>query len=170
MKASSSIWWLLPFGITIASSLFALYILVFGLSFSSPLCRYSPPGIGPICYQAYQERYQNLVWDTGVEAAFTQLKDEHAENSYVRGACHRLTHVIGRAAIDRYGDLSSAYSNGDTFCGAGYYHGAMEALVAKIGADKILEQANTLCADLRERQEYSFYHYSCVHGLGHGFM
>jgi hypothetical protein len=41
--------------------------------------------------------------------------------------------------------------------------------VAKVGADKILREADTLCADLRER-ERSIYHYNCVHGLGHGFM
>jgi len=46
----------------------------------------------------------------------------------------------------------------------------MEAIVAKIGPDKILTEAGTICGDLAENEPYSFYHYNCVHGLGHGFM
>lgn len=121
-------------------------------------------------YACYQARYQNLVKDSGVDAAFAELKDEYEKNGFVKSQCHQLTHVIGRAALNLYGDLPSTYGRGDNFCWSGYYHGAMEAVVANIGADKILEEANTVCADLGEHQKYSFYHYNCVHGLGHGFM
>jgi hypothetical protein len=121
-------------------------------------------------YACYQERYQGLVRGSGVEAAFADLKDEYEKNEFVRAQCHQLTHVVGRAALDLHGDLSSTYSRGDNFCWSGYYHGAMEAIVAKIGPDEILQQANTICADMRKNQERSFYHYNCVHGLGHGFM
>jgi hypothetical protein len=70
-----------------------------------------------------------------------------------------------------YGDIPNTYSKGDNFCWSGYYHGAMEATVAKIGPDKILNEADTICAPLGEGdQKHSFYHYNCVHGLGHGFM
>ena len=70
-----------------------------------------------------------------------------------------------------YGDIPTTYSHGDSFCWSGYYHGAMEATVAKIGPDKVLDQAATICAPLGEgEQKYSFDHYNCVHGLGHGFM
>jgi hypothetical protein len=82
-----------------------------------------------------------------------------------------MTHVIGRAAFDLYGDLSTTYAQGDNFCWSGYYHGAMEAVAAKLGPDKILNESNTICADVGTgQQKYSFYHYNCVHGLGHGFM
>jgi hypothetical protein len=33
-----------------------------------------------------------------------------------------------------------------------------------------VDEANSICADLREGQKYSYYHRNCVHGLGHGFM
>jgi hypothetical protein len=173
---------LLPFGILTTSALLALSIVV-----------YKPPlvdrsfvavadlvGIEPTVadcsgaaandYACYQGRYQQLVRGSGVAASFDKLKDEYENNAFVRGNCHQLTHVIGRAAVGLYGDLSATYGKGDSFCWSGYYHGAMEAIVAKIGPDKIRDEANSICADLGENQKYSFFHYNCVHGLGHGFM
>jgi hypothetical protein len=181
MRASFNKWWLLPFGILAASALVALSIVVFEPSFINrsfaEVARQGPSGPVVDCsgasvadYACYQERYQDLVQGSGVKAAFADLKNEYEKNEFVNSYCHQLTHVIGRAAVDLYGDLSSTYSRGDNFCWSGYYHGAMEAIVARIGPDRILDEANTICADLRERQSYSFYHYNCVHGLGHGFM
>jgi hypothetical protein len=121
-------------------------------------------------YACYQRRYQALVRELGVEAAFAELKGEIARDDLASSNCHQLTHVIGRVAAEIYGDISGSYARGDSLCGSGYYHGVMETVVAKIGPEKVLEEANTLCADLRERQERSIYHYNCAHGLGHGFM
>lgn len=42
--------------------------------------------------------------------------------------------------------------------------------MAKVGPDKIPEEADALCADLPRGQKYSVYHHECAHGLGHGFM
>jgi hypothetical protein len=42
--------------------------------------------------------------------------------------------------------------------------------VEKLGADKILTEADSLCAAFREDQEHSYFHRNCAHGLGHGFM
>jgi hypothetical protein len=117
-----------------------------------------------------QKRYQDLVHQSGVQAAFTDLKGAYETNEFVKSNCHQITHVIGRAAVDLYDDIPESYSHGDNFCWSGYYHGAMEAVVAKIGPDKILDEANEICASVSEEQKYSFYHYNCVHGLGHGFM
>jgi hypothetical protein len=116
-------------------------------------------------FACLQKRYQDLVNGSGVGAAFAELKNELTSNELARSNCHELTHIIGYAAAELYGDIPSTYSRGDSFCGSGYYHGAMEAIIAKIGPDKVLEEADTLCAGL-----YSFYHYNCAHGLGHGFM
>ncbi len=102
-----------------------------------------------------QKRYQELVRDSGVGAAFAELKNELTHNELAKSNCHELTHVIGHAAAELYGDIPSTYSRGDSFCGSGYYHGAMEAIVAKLGADRVSEEADTLCAGL-----YSFDHYA----------
>ena len=124
----------------------------------------------PTDYLCYEQRYRDLIRDYGVDAAFDELKDELSINEFARSNCHLLTHFIGRAAADLSGDVGTVYSHGDNFCGSGYYHGAMEAIVAKVGPDKILEKANSLCDNLDGYQKYSFDHYNCAHGLGHGFM
>ncbi len=108
--------------------------------------------------------------DSGVEAAFAELKDEYKKNDLVRASCHELTHDIGYAAAELYSDVPGTFSQGDDFCASGYYHGAMMSVVAEIGPDEMLKEADTLCDDLRENQNGSVHHYSCVHGLGHGFM
>jgi hypothetical protein len=122
-------------------------------------------------YLCYLQRYRDLVRTYGVEAAFAQLQIEVTTKEFARSNCHLMTHFIGRAAVDLYGDdTATVFSHGDNYCGSGYYHGAMEAIVEKIGPDKILHEANTLCANLDGDQGHSFDHYNCAHGLGHGFM
>lgn len=172
MKVAYKRWWLLPVGILIMSAIVAVNILVFGLSFSvlTETDANRSAGVREADYAFYQQHYQNLVLESGVTAAFDELKNEYTKDAFVSSQCHQLTHVIGRAAFDLYGDLPYTYSQGDPFCASGYYHGAMEAVVAKIGADRILEEADLICADLAEGQKYSVSHFSCVHGLGHGFM
>jgi hypothetical protein len=177
-------WWLLPLGIFTASALCALGILVFRPAFveHSYAAVFGPVPSGeeaavqcsgPLAndYSCYQKRYQDLVYGSGVEAALAELKDEFAKEPFVKSNCHQLTHVIGRTAAKLYdGDVASTYGRGDDFCASGYYHGAMETVVADIGADKIREEADGICAAPREQQEQSLNHRNCAHGLGHGFM
>jgi hypothetical protein len=142
-----------------------------GPSRTEEIARADCSGASAADYICYQQRYQNLVHSYGVEAAFAQLRGEVAKDKFANSNCHELSHAIGRATVDLYsGDMPTVYSHGDTFCGSGYYHGAMESVVARIGPDAILENANTLCNDLSGHQMYSVYHYNCAHGLGHGFM
>jgi hypothetical protein len=165
-------WWLLPYSILLVSITVAFNIVVYEPSFIDRWFGKAVSCSGALAsdYACYQKRYQNLVHDSGVESAFVELKDESTKNKYVLANCHQLTHVIGRAAADLYGDLPNTYSHGDEFCGAGYYHGAIETMAQKIGGHKILDEANGFCADFREGQKYSYLHRNCVHGLGHGFM
>ena len=183
-------WWLMPFGILMVSAVISASIVLLQPTFlggaSAEVARANTSanatveagaeprdcsGASANDYSCYQERYQVLVKGSGVEAAFTELKSEYDENEFIKVQCHQITHVIGRAANDVYGDIPSTYNKGDNFCWSGYYHGAMEAAVAKIGPDAILDEADTICDPLAEGdQKRSFYHYNCVHGLGHGFM
>ena len=175
ISANFNKWWLLPFGILTASALTALNILVFGPSFIQQTAS-NPVAIdcsGPKAndFSCYQKRYEDLVYNSGVQAAFADLKDEFTKEQFVKANCHQLTHGIGRAAANLYGgDVASTYSQGDDFCASGYYHGAMETIVANIGADKILDEADNICADPREEQNQSLNHRNCAHGMGHGFM
>ena len=118
----------------------------------------------------FREHYQSLVANQSVEAAIADIKDAYDKSAYVRGNCHQLMHVIGQAAGDRYGYVAEAYARGTEFCWSGYYHGVMVSIITKIGYQNIKTQLNTICADIREKQRYSFAHYNCAHGLGHGVM
>jgi hypothetical protein len=169
MKGSYNRWWLLPLGILNVSAMIAVSIMIFGPSFVGPSIA-DCSGDRANDYACYQQRYQDLVNGPGVKAAFADLKSEYPKNDFVRMNCHQLAHVIGRSAADIYGYITSTYSQGDSFCSAGYYHGVMETVMARIGPDRIVDEANTLCAELSEQQQYSYYHRNCVHGLGHGFM
>ncbi len=187
MRAKFDKRWLLPLGILAASALVALGIVVFGPSSvgrsSGEVAQQaaseptetsekaaSCSGASATDYGCYRQRYRDLVLDSGVEAAFVELKDEYTKNDFVKSSCHQLTHDIGHAAAQLYGDVPGTFSRGDDFCAQGYYHGAMMSVAARIGSDRILEEADTLCADLREKQSHSVYYLSCVHGLGHGIM
>jgi len=180
-------WWLLPFGILTTSALITSSILVFGPTFADsssedevarhgaheptetnePLAECSGTSTDHSCYQ---QRYESLVRVSGVTAALAELKDEFTKDEFVNTNCHHLTHVIGRAAAELYGDVASTYSRGDNFCASGYYHGVIEATMATLGADEVLDEADNICADLREDQSHSFDLRNCLHGLGHGSM
>lgn len=126
-------------------------------------------GVAAIDYACLERRYLDLVYGRGVAAAFGVLREELATSGFVRVACHDLTHVIGHAAGDVYGDVMQGFADGDPLCAGGYYHGVTGAVVAHRGA-ALLEQPQALCAELATVEQGSFRHYSCVHGLGHGFL
>lgn len=121
-------------------------------------------------YQCFQQHYKFLTTKKSTDVAFVDLKAEYKTNNFVRSQCHQLTHVIGRSAAQVYPDVADAYIHGDNFCSSGYYHGVMETIIAQIGRDKVVPQADNICKTLREKQRYSLFHYNCVHGIGHGFM
>jgi hypothetical protein len=118
----------------------------------------------------FQKHYQAIIATANVADAFTDLKAAYEKSSFVKGHCHQLVHVIGRAAAEKFGDVARAYDQGDDFCWSGYYHGVMEAILAKIGYLNIRSQISTICKSMGEKERYSFFHYNCVHGLGHGVM
>lgn len=106
----------------------------------------------------------------GVPAAFADLKENYQGSVYIQAQCHPLTHVIGRSAVNFYPEVSEAYSNGNSLCWSGYYHGVMEGIIGKIGKDKILEKMPTICDSIPGKDSHSFDYYNCVHGIGHGLM
>lgn len=119
------------------------------------------------CYDTY---YKSIVDAQDVATAFTDLKARYETDGYVKAQCHPLTHVIGRTAVAKYPKVSEAYTYGDPFCWSGYYHGALEGVIAKMGRKEVPNQLNTICADIAGKERYSFDYFNCVHGLGHGLM
>jgi hypothetical protein len=121
-------------------------------------------------YQCYAKYYATLSYDQGTAAAFKDMEAAYNTDEYVKSQCHQLAHVVGRTAYEKTGSIEKAYAEGDNFCWSGFYHGAIEQAAKRLGPEKIKQQASTICKSFADKQRYSFNHFNCVHGLGHGLM
>lgn len=121
-------------------------------------------------FTCYKAQLNEIVKQQNPRPAFDFVKDRYAKVTLVKSQCHQLVHVIGRAAYVKYDDLADTFVHGDQFCWAGYYHGVMEQLAEDKGADYVAKNMNNICAGIATKQRQSFYHFNCVHGLGHGLM
>jgi hypothetical protein len=123
-----------------------------------------------VTYSCYKKQLMGLTNKQGPEVAMALIKQEYEKSPYVKSQCHQLVHVIGRTALDKYRTIADTYAHGDQFCWSGYYHGVMEEVALKNGNDYIVKNVNEICKPIATKGQYSFYHYNCVHGLGHGMM
>ncbi len=121
------------------------------------------------CYSHY---FEQMVFFGNPETAFADMKARYGKSAFVKEQCHQIAHAIGHAAAEKYKSVGGAFTHGDSFCWSGYYHGVMEELVGDIKPDdpKLSEKLNSFCADLKQSKPYSFDHYNCAHGVGHGVM
>lgn len=123
-----------------------------------------------ITYSCYKKELIDLTNDKGPDAALAILKQEYDTNTFIKGECHQLTHVIGRATLDRYKDLGIAYQKGDYFCASGYFHGVSEEIITQKGAAYMFKNAKYVCARFAKTEYHQLDHYNCVHGIGHGLL
>lgn len=121
-------------------------------------------------YQCYAKYFATLSYDHGNAVAFKDMEAAYNTDEFVKSQCHQLAHIIGRTSYERTNSLEKTYAEGDNFCWSGYYHGAIEQATKRLGSDKIKQQSSTICKAFADKQRYSFNHFNCVHGLGHGLM
>lgn len=121
-------------------------------------------------FDCYEDYFSLLTKQEGSQTAFALLRSLYDTSPYIKSQCHPLSHVIGRASAEKYASVGDAFAAGDSFCWSGYHHGVMESVIAKIGKSKLPTEMDGICASLRDARRYSFDHYNCVHGLGHGVM
>ncbi len=123
-----------------------------------------------VTYSCYKEQLTTITEKQGPEKASELIKQAYPNSAYVKSQCHQLMHVVGRAALAKYGNIADTYTHGDQFCWSGYYHGALEQLASQKGLRFLVQNANSICAGVKTSIPRSFYHYNCVHGMGHGYM
>jgi hypothetical protein len=121
-------------------------------------------------YQCYAKYYATLAYEQGNTVAFDDMKAAYETDGFVKAECHQLSHVVGRTSFEKTGSLEKAYADGNNFCWSGFYHGAIEHAIAKLGSDKIKQNTANICESFAKKEMYSFNHFNCVHGLGHGLM
>jgi len=121
-------------------------------------------------YKCYATYYAELAYEKGSKQAIADMETAYNSDEYVKAECHQLSHVVGRTAFEKNQSLEKAYQEGDNFCWSGFYHGAIEQAITVQGTEKIKANTATICQSFADKQMYSFDHFNCVHGLGHGLM
>lgn len=124
----------------------------------------------PNNFQCYGKFYAEETYSSGAEAAFKDLESAYNSDDFVKAQCHQLAHIIGRTTYEKYGSLDKTYAQGNNFCWSGFYHGAIEQAATDLGAVRIRQEAPVICQSFANKEKYSFDHFNCVHGLGHGLM
>lgn len=120
----------------------------------------------PNCYQDY---FSALMKTRDAGAAVAEILKLSASDRYVSSQCHQITHDLGREAAGYYKTLGKALSFEASACWSGYYHGVVEQLMSEFSDEELLTKVPTFCEEPAENR-YSFVHYNCVHGVGHGIM
>ncbi|HVS79998.1 MAG TPA: hypothetical protein VHF05_03375 [Candidatus Paceibacterota bacterium] len=98
----------------------------------------------------------------GPQPVMTKILAESGNGNTVD--CHTQAHQVGRVAYKIYG--ASVFKDGDDSCHSGFYHGAMEALIAEKGTDDFTKTVSDLCSNFDTR----FGNFECLHGVGHGVL
>ena len=80
------------------------------------------------------------------------------------GDCHQEAHLIGRAAYAILGPR--AFTQGNSLCHSGFYHGAMEAFLVEKGTENLATNIDNLCNSFPT----NFGNFECLHGVGHGVL
>jgi hypothetical protein len=119
----------------------------------------------------FEQAYGNIAYREGPQAALALLEEQYAGGADPN--CHRITHMIGAAALTRNdGNVAKTFAEGASTCWSGYYHGVLVRAfqdVHTFDADTLGAKSRRLCA-ARQVRDSSWLSYQCLHGLGHGLM
>ena len=118
-----------------------------------------------------EQAFGNIAFRDGPKAALALFEERLETDPAVEKDCHRISHFIGSAALERFGgNVAQTFSQGSPACVSGYYHGILERAFLGISTKSGLARvARDLCvADGIRRR--GFLDYQCRHGLGHGLM
>ena len=120
----------------------------------------------PNCYRDY---FAEVMRTEGADVAVAEIASLSESDDYVARDCHQVVHDLGNDAAEHYGDVGIALTYEGSACWSGYYHGVVEYAISQFEGTELFEEMPGICTTAAER-EYSFTHYNCVHGLGHGVM
>ncbi|HEX2149460.1 MAG TPA: CopD family protein, partial [Actinomycetota bacterium] len=118
------------------------------------------------CYQTY---FSEVMKREDPGAAVAEVLELSGNDQYVATQCHQITHDLGREAAGLYDTLGEALSFEASACWSGYYHGVVEQRMSEFDDAELLKLVPEFCED-PAKDQYSFVHYNCVHGVGHGIM
>ncbi len=120
----------------------------------------------PNCYRDY---FAEVMRTEGATVAVAEIDALSESDAYVARDCHQVVHDLGNDAAEHYGDVGIALTYEGSACWSGYYHGVVEYAISQFGDTELFDEMPNICTTAAQ-DEYSFTHYNCVHGLGHGVM
>ena len=120
----------------------------------------------PNCYRDY---FAEVMRTEGADVAVAEIAALSATDDHVARDCHQVVHDLGNDAAEHYGDIGLALTYEGSACWSGYYHGVVEYAISQFEGTELFDEMPGICTAAAE-EPYSFTHYNCVHGLGHGVM
>ncbi len=126
-------------------------------------------GVGQAnCYRTF---FRELMKSEGASVAVARVEELQATDSFIQADCHQVVHDLGNDALEYYGDLGTALTYEGSACWSGYYHGVIEFALRSYTDEQLQGELPDICDKPAEDAGlYSFTHYNCVHGVGHGVM
>lgn len=118
-----------------------------------------------VCLRAAVE---GTLRERGLDQALELVAKLYQNEPGFAQSCHSFLHELGEAAYSMFSRKEALHLTSKTsYCGYGFYHGFMEALLFSGGT---MEEARAFCAETdrqlsRESRDASG---ACLHGIGHG--
>ncbi len=120
------------------------------------------------CYrEAAGALYENLGLSKNLE-----IFKANEEYPQVYARCHEVTHYLSRLEYEKLGSIAKVYSQCDSTCHGGCYHGTLEAYLKEKKGEKafnLQKDFAKVCGSERDYQKPIEYN-ECFHGLGHAAM
>lgn len=121
------------------------------------------------CYKKVADLFSSQFPLKQTLAVFAQ--NENHPEIYAR--CHEATHFLSRNEYSRSKSIPQVYTQCDSTCHGGCYHGALEAYLKETGqsptSDALKNSLKTICDSVKTEVSPLIFN-ECMHGLGHAAM
>lgn len=129
------------------------------------------------CYETFFESYLKTH---EVKEVLREIETGRVSNTTLDTTCHPITHALGRAAYNKYGNIGDAFERCDFTCNSGCQHGIVERVFYSdeeiydssqhLTYDDIVEKVPGICNPKNFKNPTSYTIFQCLHGLGHGIL
>lgn len=130
-----------------------------------------------ICYDTngrdgcYKQAAQILYSQFGLRKNLDLLA-QNENNTEVYARCHEVTHYLSRLEYEKLRSISKVYTQCDSTCHGGCYHGTLEAYLKEQMAQAnfdLNQKFPQICGHKSDYQKPIEFN-ECLHGLGHAAM
>lgn len=131
-----------------------------------------------VCFESggkdncYQQLSRFISTKLSLKESLTMLS-QNEDTPAVYARCHELTHYLSRDEYEKKQSIPNVYSQCDSTCHGGCYHGTLEAYLKskqlKAQSPELTAEFVKICGSITDYPKPLIY-YECLHGLGHAAM